>query len=111
MDKTLTDGYRLWTRISLAEFNDRTDHAYRAVTIFNVALEHWADRSDTLLGVVTRDQVDYDYGFALLGRDERGRFRAFEVKCSHLSVEDARDGLHAAMRTALDSGETVFPQD
>ena len=107
MEETFMDGL---TSISLAEFNDRTGYAYRAVTILNVALEHWADRRGTLLGVITRDQVDRDYGFVLLG-DEQGQFRALDMECSHRTIEDARDGLHAAMRTISKSGATVFQQD
>jgi hypothetical protein len=98
-------------RISLAEFNDRTEHAYAPVTAFNGALEHWTDGRGLLLGIVTQDRADNDFAYVVLGRDERNRFRAIEVSCTHSSVEAARDALHAMMSENIQSGAMMFPQD
>jgi hypothetical protein len=100
-----------WTQISLTEFNDRTERAYAPVTPFNVALEHWTDRQGVSLGVVTLDRVDNYYGIVVLGRDERGQFRAIDVVCSHPSLDKARDALKATMRKVAESSATIFPQD
>jgi hypothetical protein len=100
-----------WTEISLADFNGRTGHAYRAVTVFTVALEHWVEKNGVLLGVVVLSHIDKDYGYVVLGRDGRNRFRAIEAACSYQSIGKARVALQAAMREIAESGVTVFPQD
>jgi hypothetical protein len=38
-----------WKPINLAEFNERTGHAYQPVTGTDIALEHWIERSGVLL--------------------------------------------------------------
>ena len=100
-----------WTPISLAEFNDRTEHAYAPLTAFTIAHEHWVDRKGVLLGVVTLDRLDRDWGYVVLGRDERGRFRAIDAACSLPSLKKARDALQGSMREISESGATLFPQD
>jgi hypothetical protein len=100
-----------WTEISSAEFDERTNHAYRPATAFNVALEHWAEKGGVLLGVVVLDRIDHDYGYVVLGRDEHNRFRAIEAACSHSSIEKARAALQATMREIAGSGASMFPQD
>jgi hypothetical protein len=99
-----------WTEISLAEFDDRTDHAYRAVTAFTVAPEHWVERSGVLLGVITLDRADQDHGYVVLGRDEHGQFRAIETASSCPSIEKARAALQSTTREIAKSGATIFPQ-
>jgi hypothetical protein len=99
------------TEISLAEFDERTNHAYRAVTAFTAALEHWVDERGVLLGVVTLDRVDLDHGYVVLGRDEHGQFRAIETASSHTSIEKARAALQSTMREIANSGATMFPPD
>jgi hypothetical protein len=100
-----------WTQISSAEFDERTNHAYRAVTAFTATLEHWVEERGVLLGVVTLGRADQDYGYVVLGRDEHHRFRAIETASSHPSIEKARAALQSAMREIAKSGATTFPQD
>lgn len=52
---------------------------------------------ERLLGLVTWDRIDYDYGWIVLGRDRRGRFRAIDQNVSRPSFNDARDRLQAAI--------------
>lgn len=52
---------------------------------------------ERLLGVVTRDRIDHDFGWILLGRDRRLRFRCIAVDASLTSFEVARASLAAAM--------------
>src|SRR5262245_2072192 len=56
------------------------------------------------LGVVTRDRFDGDFGYVLLSRDERGVFRAFDLRCSIASQAEAEFDLAAAMRRAAKAG-------
>lgn len=103
------DGF--WAPISLAGFNERAGHAYPLASSDDVALEHWAERSGILLGVIVLNCIDQDYGYVVLGRDEHGRFRAIDVACSHPSIEEARSALYSMMREIAETGASVFPQD
>ena len=82
-----------WKPISLADFNGRTGRAYPIAVTVDVAIEHWAERSGVLLGVVVLNGIDQDYGYVALGRDEHNRFRAIDVACSYPSIEEARAAL------------------
>lgn len=42
----------------------------------------WSDLNEQLIGTVTYDLTDEDYGWVLLARDELGKFRAANLKCS-----------------------------
>ena len=99
-----------WKPINLAEFNDRTGHAYQPATACSIPLEHWVEGSGVLLGVFVIDRVDGDYGYVVLGSDEHGQFRAIEAAYSR-SIDGAREALCLAMREILGSGASVFPQD
>lgn len=58
----------------------------------------WFSTADErLLGLVTWDRIDYDYGWIVLGRDRRGRFRAIDQNVSRPSFNDARDRLQDAI--------------
>jgi hypothetical protein len=100
-----------WFPISLTDFDDRTGHAYPIAVTSDVAIEHWAERSGVLLGVIVLNCIDQDYGYVALGRDEHNRFRAIDVACSHPSIEEARTALRMVMHEILRTGATVFPQD
>ena len=100
-----------WVPISLTDFDERTGHVYPLAPSDDIAIEHWIERNGVLLGVVVLNCVNSDYGYVVLGRDEHNQFRAIEVACSHLSIEEARSALHSVMREILGTGATVFPQD
>ena len=93
--------------ITLAEFDERTGHAYARGAPGNIAEEHYAEAQGRFLGVVVRDLADGDYGWVLLGRDGQGQFRAIDMKVSLLTLEAARDGLKAAMTATVGD---LFPQ-
>lgn len=100
-----------WIPISLAEFDARTGHAYPIAVTVDVAIEHWVEMTGILLGVIVFNGIDQDYGYVVLGRDERHQFRAIDVTCSHRSIEEARAALRMVMLEILKTGATVFPQD
>ncbi len=72
--------------------------------------EWYSDEPETILGIVTLDLTDNDWGWLILGRDEKGLFRAVHLDVSIASREEARARLHEKMREVAASGETVFPQ-
>jgi len=73
----------------------------------------WFSTDDErLLGLVTWDRIDYDYGWIVLGRDQRGRFRAIDQDISKPSFGEARTGLEAAIiKHAALPTESYFPGD
>ena len=57
----------------------------------------FATADERLIGVVTWDRIDRDYGWVLLGRDRRLRFRGIAVEASLASFAQARASLDTAM--------------
>lgn len=77
--------------------------------VVGIELEFFSDKTETLIGVLIKDRFDRDFGFVLLGRDLKNRFRCIEVDCS-MTKTNARHALFASFRKHISSGETVFPQ-
>jgi hypothetical protein len=63
-----------------------------------------------VLGLVVWDRVDQDFGWVMLGRDERLRFRAVAVQASLPSADSARNALSAKMIEAATQADTAFHQ-
>ncbi|MEZ5680933.1 MAG: hypothetical protein R3E14_06505 [Erythrobacter sp.] len=57
----------------------------------------FATDDERLLGLITWDRFDRDYGWIVLGRDGRGRFRAIDQDVSLPSFDDARERLAMAL--------------
>lgn len=57
----------------------------------------FATADERLIGVVTWDRIDRDYGWVLLGRDRRLRFRGIAVEASLANFAQARASLDTAM--------------
>lgn len=74
-----------------------------------IELEFFLDKAETLIGVLIKDRFDRDFGFVMLGRDHKGRFRCIDVSCS-MTKTNARHALFASFRKHIASGETVFSQ-
>ncbi|MDD2747822.1 MAG: hypothetical protein PHG39_09755 [Acidithiobacillus ferrooxidans] len=72
-------------------------------------LEFFSDEDETLIGVLIMDRSDRDFGFVMLGRDVKKRFRCIDVNCS-MNKTEARHALFASFRKYIASGDTVFPQ-
>jgi hypothetical protein len=52
------------------------------IVLIIIELEGYATEDERLLGIVTFDRIDHDYGWVVFGRDERLRFRAINVNAS-----------------------------
>ncbi|MBF0213801.1 MAG: hypothetical protein HQM00_09605 [Magnetococcales bacterium] len=61
------------------------------------------------MGVLVLDRTDRDFGFVVLGRDEKDRFRATEVEVS-MSKSDARHALFKTLQRLTETGDKVFLQ-
>ena len=73
-------------------------------------IEWFADEAGNVIGVLTHDSKDDDWGYAVLGRDNNGVFRAIENDVSIERQDDARTRLVAEMERVAGTGRTVFPQ-
>ena len=60
------------------------------IVIFIEEIEWYATADERLIGMVVHDRIDHDFGWVILGRDERLRFRAIDVSSSLPNVDDAR---------------------
>lgn len=69
-------------------------------------LEWYRTPDERLLGAVTLDNIDHDFGWVLLARDAGLRFRCIDVNTSRKRIDIARRELRAAMELA-----TAQPQD
>jgi hypothetical protein len=69
-----------------------------------------ADEGGKVIGLVARDKADNDWSIGVLGPDERGQFRAIDMKVNIEDRDSAREELRAKMEKAIASGRTVFPQ-
>jgi hypothetical protein len=56
-------------------------------------LSYWSDLDENVIGVVFRDRVDDDFGWALMVRDRLGRFRGVHLDVSVTSERRAEAGL------------------
>lgn len=76
----------------------------------NREVEWYADSKEWLLGVLVLDLVDLDWSYAILGRDEDGRFRFIDGGVSIPSQKEGNLTLMTAMQRHIDAGKSVFSQ-
>jgi hypothetical protein len=101
--------WRLKT-ISKARF-DALAFLRRPATKLIVEEKEWyADQDENVLGVVTLDRPDHDWGYVVLWSDERSLFRAIEVDVSLPDLETVRRNLHLRLSFYSVTGEKIFPQ-
>jgi hypothetical protein len=68
------------------------------ITLYVKEIEWYATTGERLVGMLTHDRIDDDFGWVILGRDERLRFRAIDVNASLPTVEAAREQLFLRLR-------------
>ncbi|BFU93918.1 MAG: hypothetical protein NTNFB02_06400 [Nitrospira sp.] len=96
--------------ISKARFDALTFSKSPGVEFFVEEKEWYADQDKNVLGVLTWDKHDHDWGWVILGRDERALFRAIDQDVSCPSAEVARNELHLKLSRYSITGEKVFSQ-
>ena len=77
---------------------------------FTEEIEWHAVPDERVLGVITRDRIDHDFGWVALGRDEQLRFRAVAVNASLPDTGTARAQLFERMRRLAMGPATAFHQ-
>ena len=96
-------------RLTAARFNALCYSRLPVASQMSRELEWWADAQERVIGIVLLDLTDDDYAWIVLGRDERGLFRAVDLGVSLETQETARSALQQALAKQAASGE-VFPQ-
>jgi hypothetical protein len=98
-------------KLSTERFNAFLDWTRGPMTgDFIKELEWYSDEYERVLGVLTLDSIDDDFGYIILGRDEEGRYRSIDVETSLIDVDLARDRLKKALNQQSKTGEKTFPQ-
>jgi hypothetical protein len=100
-------GIRPVSRIEFDQYGPA--RAPESETIFDET-EWFADDSGVVIGVIALYKSDHDWFIGVLGRDERGIFRAIDVESCIGNIDEARVQLIKKMEEAVSTGERVFPQ-
>ena len=66
--------------------------------------------TESFLGVVILDEIDRDWGFVILGRDEHFIYRAIKTEVSIESRDEARMELQMEMARLVGKPQRIFPQ-
>lgn len=86
------------TPISQQRFDALAGYTRLPAIVLIIQEAAWfATADERLLGLLTWDRFDRDYGWIVLGRDRRGRFRAIDQDVSYPTFAEARDHLAAAI--------------
>ena len=73
-------------------------------------LEWYSDAEETILGIVLRDTTDDGFVAVLLGMDEGGRFRAFDIQTSIPTQKKASERVVGGIKGYAGQGKTASPQ-
>jgi ribosomal protein L30/L7E len=73
--------------------------------------EWYASRDERVIGMLVCDCVDNDFGWIVLGRDERLRFRAIDANSSLPTADEARRDLFEHMKEQYAKPDMAFHQD
>jgi hypothetical protein len=94
--------------ISEEQFVNLCNFHFPKLPGFHQEEEWWASVNRNVIGTVILDLIDKDWSWVILGRDQSGRFRAFDLGCSLSSQENARSALLEALLVNADT--KIFPQ-
>lgn len=73
-------------------------------------LAWYSNEDESVIGVLLLDTIDLDYVAVILGRDEGGRFRAFDVESSISTEDAAKQWLINAIKWHTGKGQKNFSQ-
>ena len=95
----MTANVQIMIAISQKRFDALAGYTRLPAIVLIVQEAGWfATDDERLLGLITWDRFDRDYGWIVLGRDRRGRFRAIDQNVSFPSFNDAKVRLEAAIQ-------------
>ncbi len=92
-------------------FNGLAAYTRHPLTILTIQEYDWlATDDERILGVLTWDRIDHDFGWVALARDERLRYRAVDLGVSLPSSENARTELYSKMNELHRDPDEEFHQ-
>jgi hypothetical protein len=80
------------------------------VILLTEEIEWYATSDERVLGVVTKDRTDHDFGWVALGRDEQLRFRAVAASASAPDADSARKQLRDRLYELAAASDNEFHQ-
>jgi len=101
------------TQLDERRFNALAGYIRQPRILMTVQEYDWlATQTERVLGILTWDRIDYDFGWIALARDETLRYRAVDVQASLPSSDAAREDLVSAMqRLEADADESFHQGD
>jgi hypothetical protein len=97
-------------RITADEFDRFKPTRGPLTTLIGEEREWYASLNGNVIGVLVRDRIDKDWSYAVLGRDQHGKFRAIDFDVSVATEPEARNKLIASMQSFARSRRRVFKQ-
>jgi hypothetical protein len=98
-------------RISRSDFDGYKPVRAEMTESVTEETDWYQDTNGNIIGAVFRERTDDDWGYVILGRDERGHFRCFDIEACVATEGGARTSLIAAMKKVEATGQTEFPQE
>lgn len=81
-----------------------------AAAYVSTELAWYSNTEETIIGVLLVDKIDNDYAAVVLGRDEGGRFRAFDIETCLQTEKEATDWLIRMIKWHTGKEQKIFPQ-
>lgn len=97
-------------KISKARFESLTFATLPFAWVIAEGVEWYSDQDENVFGILCRDRQDDDWGYVVLGRDEKSLFRGIETEVSISDIDSARRALHLRLSFYAVTGEKIFPQ-
>ncbi len=97
-------------RLSKARFEALSFSRKPQAELYAEELEWYSDKDENVIATLIRDRIDYDFGYIILGRDERALFRSIDANVSFEDIVNARQSLKEKIAEYALKGDIVFPQ-
>lgn len=96
--------------ISQKQFNAYCYARQPLLRVMSNEIKWYAAGNRKVLATLILDKADQDYNFVILVRDARRLFRAWNVSCSHPTIEDAEKELAEKIDVLVNDGQDVYVQ-
>ncbi|MCU4504413.1 hypothetical protein KTI78_14730 [Acinetobacter sp. WU_MDCI_Abxe161] len=98
-------------RIDVKRFRLLVSHSRQPNLPFICEELDWlADDNEIVLGCLVQDKTDLDFGGVILGRDEEGRYRCFDLIANIETKEEALSWICNTIKWHVGQNQEVFPQ-
>ena len=97
--------------IDIKRFNALASHTRSPAAAFiSEELGWFANKDESILAVLLRDTIDNDFVGIILGRDESGKFRCFDLQATIEDKETAMTWIEGAIKWHSRDNSKIFPQ-